>query len=384
MNAERLHALVLKLKGDLSETKLINRLQQLQGSLQQVMNQPNPNHQQAVGEALKSVYEALENSIVDDFSPAWTELLKDIGYFDYLGSQLKNNLDDVFSRTQITPTIAIEEIQKWLAELTKLQSAVDQLSKALPNLYIGAEELDPGQCELGFIIPREAVDSRLDEFTNELKEFGIIFRTFSEIATGKCENFQIRTISSSDLMIYLHAIPVIAALVAAAIERIISIYKQLLEIRKLRQELSSQEVPDKALKGLDEHANTKMAKAIETITIDIMKEHYKGPDDGRKNEVTNALRISLNKIANRIDRGYNVEVRMEPLHSYDEENNEEHADTASSDEQKYLEIISKCAPSLQFMHLDGDPILKLPEKATPSITETSSKKKINKSIEETR
>jgi hypothetical protein len=100
-----------------------------------------------------------------------------------------------------------------------------------------------------------------------------------------------------------------------------------------------------------------MEKGIEKIAVEIVSEYHKKDDKGRKNELTNSVRISLNKIANRIDKGFNLEVRVAPI---TEENTE--SDENKGDElKKSIATIQAATPNMQFMNLEGQPILRLPE-----------------------
>ncbi len=356
MNADRLHALVLMLSSDLEQTNLVELFNELSNSISNEIAQPHPNHQAALGESLNKVRAALTNSAVNEFSPAWHELLSEIGCSDIFGSPLLEQLNELFGRNQITLAIAQEQITDWTARLTALQEAFIGLHDSLEVLKIGSEKLEPGECEIGFLIPRKAVDSRLDEFANELREFDFIFGTLAEIATGKRDEFQIRTISSSDLTVILDSAPCVAALVATALERVIAVYKQLLEIRKLHADLQTQSVPDSALKGVSDHANSMMERGISKISTDLIKMSDGSIEPGRKNELKNALKISLNKLANRIDRGFNVEVRAEPpIPELGESTIRE------SDDALPFQRIAQASEQLKFMNLDGEPILNLPE-----------------------
>jgi len=196
--------------------------------------------------------------------------------------------------------------------VARFKSAIDSVISAFELLGIGADHLDPGECELGILIPRDAVDGSFAEFANELVDLSFVFGAFSELASGTRDTFAVRTVSSSDLMIFLAATPPVAACVAHAAERVVTLYKKLLEIKKLRAELAQQGVDDDDLSGVNNYANTLMSSGIDELTVEIVADFNSGQDDGRKNELTNAVRISLNKLANKIDRGFNIEVRAEP------------------------------------------------------------------------
>lgn len=354
MNAERLHAIVLDLNKEISNENTVGKLQELINALSRVANQPHQSHQQALATNLRAMYDAVTDSPSDQFSPAWRQMLAEIGGEDLFGSNLKENIEEIFSRNQITPAMALDELQQLHNRLQAFKAALDQCSASLKHFKIRDEKLAPGQCEIGVLIPRAAIDNKLINFAEELKEIEFILNTFSEVATGTRDGQTIRTISSSDLLIYLDAAAQYAVCLAVSIERVVALYKQLLEIRKLRQELQQQGVPKKAMSEIDNHANNLMEKGIEKIASDLVNEYHKKEDKGRKNELINAVKISLNKIANRIDKGFNIEVRVAPLPTSGKGKEDEEL-------RKAVGLIEAATNNMRFLKLDGKPILELPE-----------------------
>jgi hypothetical protein len=141
---------------------------------------------------------------------------------------------------------------------------------------------------------------------------------------------------------------------ASAVETICSAFRTLkipAEDRKLHSELKKKEVPEDALKGIEQYRNQAMEASIDTIIPDILDTYSKAKDE-RRNELGNGLRISLNKMANHIDRGYNFEIRVEPIKGAKKEHdpNAEHIDT-----------ISQTTKMLEFMKVEGPSVLSLPE-----------------------
>jgi len=234
MNAERLHAIVIVLNQEINKDNTPNKLQELINSLQNVVGQPQSSHQQALAQNLKAMYASVTDTQTDSFSPAWRQILREIGGEDLFGKQLKLNIENVFARNQITPAVALEELKQIHKRLQAFKNALDAAASSLRHFQIGDEKLGPGECEIGILIPRAAVSNQLLDFADELKELGFILNTFSEVATGKKDELSIRAISSSDLLVHLQAAAPYAACLAVAIERVVTVYKQLLEIRKLR------------------------------------------------------------------------------------------------------------------------------------------------------
>ncbi len=191
-------------------------------------------------------------------------------------------------------------------------------------------------------------------FGKEIKELTFIFNNFSEFFHGEKIPLKLKTLSTTDPLITFATVTAIAAGIAKATGYIIDNYKKLLEIKKLKNELKNQGLSETELKGIDDHSNDYMTKKIDEF-IEVLDKEYKIiSDSGRKKEVLNGLRISLNKIANRIDSGFNFEVRIFI-------NNEENEEAIDDENQKLLDEIKVATHSLQFLKLEGDPILSLSE-----------------------
>ena len=360
MNAERLHAIASALQADISKSGVLSNMQQLISMLSNQVSQPGqPQYQQQTSQFLLALVEGLRTAAVNQFSPTWQQALQEIGAWQLLGNTLSERVEEIFARNQITPSVAQQELQVLFNELQAVSSAFDQLLACFRVLNIGKEDLAPGECELGVLVPRAFVENRLDRFADELEELDRIFGVFAELSTGSRPSFPIKTISSTDLSIFLEVGAVVGACVATAVERIITLYKTLLEVRKLQGELVKQGVDKKNLEGLETHANGIMDAGIDKLVKELLSEFKGKVDPGRKNELSVELKYSLKKIANRIDRGFNIEVRMEePLQP--EGTGEEVPVEVKALSQSH-EKIRAASETLQFLKLEGEPILRLSE-----------------------
>ena len=356
MNAERLHVVAKAVKEDLINTNLEGSLSNLAVNLQNQISQPNaPQHQQNVSTILTSLYQSLERSATNDFPPTWRQALSELGADILLGHELRKKIEEIFSRNQITPSVAQIEITAIHTKVNNLQAAFNQILEAFSRLSVGADDIEPGRCELGILIPRQFVNNNLAAFGEEISELNKILGVFAELATGSRPDFKIRTVSSSDFTVFLDALPEIGACLAIAVERVVALYKQLLEIRKLRNELKSQGVPPQGLEGVEGYAAKIIDDGIDTLVSELMKQYYKKKDDGRKHELNTELKLRLKEIAARIDRGYNLEIRVKA----DPKVNDQEGGNQDAAEQ--IAKIQGAAKALQFMKQVGEPILSLPE-----------------------
>jgi hypothetical protein len=359
MNVERLHAITIAVLDDLKKTATESTLSSLVSALQNQINQPQqPDFQKQVSTNLQQLEDVLSSAPSNDFSPAWKQTLKELSISNILGDNLRIRIKDIFERNQITPSVAHQELNEILQEISNCQSSFTQLVSALEKLKIGAEELEAGKCEIGVLLPRIAVQNKLSEFADELKELNGIFNTFSELTTGKRPGFEIRSISSSDFNVFLDMLPITVASAAITIERIIAIYKNILDIRKHHGALKEIGLPDKSLKGVIDYASSIMKEKIEEIVAELLEKYYKQDDGGRRNELATELRFALNKIASRIDKGYSVEVRVNPVPEGEEDESKRKAASKESEHIKSIQSVSK---NLEFIKLEGESILSLPE-----------------------
>ena len=168
MNAKQLHALALAVQADLSETNSVAQLGTLRDALQSIVDEPTqPAHQEQVSSTLSQLSISLERAPSNQFTPARQQILAEIGAIDLLGQPLLYSIQEILGRNQITPSVALSEIDVLLRGVTDLKSAIDGLADSMALLDIGAEELEPGTSELGMLIPRSSV-SQLDEYATEL------------------------------------------------------------------------------------------------------------------------------------------------------------------------------------------------------------------------
>lgn len=356
MNAERLHAIALALRQELDQRRVVSNLETLATTCQQLaQNTANPSVQQNFKNARDSFSNALTGVPSDSFSPAWRQILTELGGEDLFGERLRKRVDAIISANVSTLIVAYNELNEILTVLRSFQQSLTWLTDALNGLHVGSEKLAPGEAEIGFVIPRHAVDNKLVDFSDELRQMEFILNTFSEVATGHMDDLQIKTLSSSGLMVFLTASPKFGAMIAACVAFVVNTYKNILEIRKLSYEIDRLKLPAKVAEGAREHANTLMSREIEKFAVEVISQYPIANNDGRRNELTTKLKVSLKKMANRIDKGFNFEVRIETPKALPNDPDE------AKSLKEAVETIQGASIQMQYMRLEGQPILSLPE-----------------------
>lgn len=357
MNAERLHAVARALREEVTKQGILSSFQNLVNACQQIGQNPaNASQQQNYVNARTSFYVTVTDTPSDSFSPAWRQILSEMGGQGLFGRGLKEQVERIIAENQSTLFVAYQGLNELLTKLQAFQENLTHLTDALNHFHVGSEQLAPGEAEIAFLIPRRAVHDKLGEYASELKEMEFILNTFSEVATGSTDDLRIRTVSSTDLSVFLTAAPKFGAVVALAIAYIISNYKKILEIRKLSREIDRLGLPKGVSEGAAEYANSVMSQAIDSFTAELIAQ-YPGNVPGREHELKTKLRLSLNRMANRIDSGFHFEVRIEPPSA---------KGTESEEVKKAVQTIQEATPKMQYMNLEGQKILSLPEEKTLS------------------
>jgi len=186
MNVERLHLILRATYDAVTKAGLVADIGGLTTSLQNQVNDPTTAaYQQQISSQLEKLYANLSAIETNDFPPGWKQVLTEHKLSLFVGTELLQKLVEIFSRNAITPSIALKEIQQLQVELTADLTAMTELINGFIRLEFYMDDLKPGEAEIGLLVPRESIDSKLDRFTKELTDMAKIIGVFEELTTGQ-------------------------------------------------------------------------------------------------------------------------------------------------------------------------------------------------------
>lgn len=363
MNTERLHAVARAIKNEFETMGLIANLDTLVAGLQGLANQPSDAASQQQISSARTELQRLAAAASNAWPSSDRQIAAELGLDRVLGTQLLDQIEVVLARNEITPSVAVAEITPVAEEVRNAHAQLTALVAALAFFNVGADE-PAGDAEIIFTIPREAVHEDLQELGDEFKALWRILAPFQELVTGSRSGIPVESISSSAFGLELLAVPAFAYGVARAVNEILTVYKNVLEIREARQRLKESGVPDDALASIDEHANQAISQRNESLAHELVEELPVAAtiNEGRRNELEIEIRLSLNAIANRIDKGYDIDVRA-PAPAPDQADGEEEgsAQQEELDRLSFQRKIRDLSPQLRSGHPAGASILALPE-----------------------
>src|ERR1039458_3215649 len=112
---------------------------QLRDQLQQLVASPDAaGPQQEVSRIRAELNDKLLRAPSNEFSPAWREALDELGIADLVGDGLREQIEEVFTRNEITPSAAVSELDPLVERVQQLYSALENVDNGLSFFGIGA------------------------------------------------------------------------------------------------------------------------------------------------------------------------------------------------------------------------------------------------------
>ncbi|MCL2520614.1 MAG: hypothetical protein FWE37_06405 [Spirochaetaceae bacterium] len=369
MNVEVLNTILNELKDELNKTGIVNLLNDLATNMQtlaapssQIMitHLPIPKHKQNVSQIKITLTANLRQSKVNDFPFLWKESLKHIGFEGLLGNELADKIEDIITKSQTAPAVAYEELVAIAKRVTSLVTAITQLTAINKILHIGTQKLQSGQSELEALVPRTAINDNMEEFLSETKKLKMFVDVFNELVTGTRGGVKLKTIASSDYSLTVAISPKVGLCMLKAVSLTIVAYKHVLDIRKHYMGLKyGLGVPLNEVENLEKYANEKMEESLVQGITQLAEENISSvikPE--RKTELLVLIHGAIRELANRIDRGYCVDVRFSDGRIDD--------DMTIEEEKKVREQIKELSKHLEFKNVSGGRILSLQEVNAPA------------------
>lgn len=311
MNAERLCAALRYIRDEYEKLGVIAAHQRLVAQLGASIGTPGEATQLAFRQEVENFTKALDAAESNRAYPTLRMILDEIEASQYLGVGLKSNVRKVLRDNNLTPHQALSELKKLLANVQKFHANVLATLDGMESFTIQADELEPGAGEIGFSFPRLRFDNTCRGFGEELKKIDVALKPFAELTDANELNVKLRKISSSDWQLFIDAAPSTILCVVITIERIVALYKSNLEIKKLKKELENKSLPAEIIKQIEKYLDDRIEPEIRKIAEETVETHYRKADDGRKNELNNALTFSLKYFADKLDTGVTVEFRAQ-------------------------------------------------------------------------
>jgi hypothetical protein len=357
MNTGYLHEVASDLKQELQKTQQTQLLEQLAAQLHAQITYPQqPQHKSHIESTRSQLTAALQRAPSNSKTPTWHHAVSSLGFSDLIGNVLADRIEHLFARGFGTPSQLQGEIAQIAEAVKTRQDHLQRLLGAMAGLGLGDSELSGASAIFTIIVPRGEIRSDALELSRDLRHAQDLVRTATEYLTGQRTSVVVVQIASSDFQFDFEVIPKVAAFLAKAIDRILSWYKTIHELRKSRAALAEKAVPKEMLQSLDDHIDDRTKGGVKEAVRELLDGFEAAVDTGRRNELNVELELRLNWTAKRIDRGYKFDVRVLPKAAEAADN-----DTTASAQKQYIEDVIEFSGKLRFERPTGELMLQLPE-----------------------
>lgn len=303
MNTGRFRSTLEIIINEFQDLQILDLLNHLHVSFKNAIRQPDTETTLVFKDSFSKLSNALNKAPSNAVSPIRRMILDEINATPNIGMGLLNRITKIISADKVTPVSAEPLIQKTLAEVRAFHENVVNIINSFSKLKIDHDELKEGDFEIATSLPQGLADSNLERLEQEVHELDRCLKTFNEIASGDTKSINVKILSSSDWQFFLGCLPEVAACFALAIERIVALYKNHLEIRKLKLELAEKKAPEKVMEPLKEYLQEFVQEELRKIAEGLVNEFYKGADTGRRNELNNAAVNAVKYLTDRMDHG---------------------------------------------------------------------------------
>lgn len=311
MHLGRFHAVVHELSNFYQLAILGQKLEACASNLDSYAQSRTQSHIEAFRSGIESFRTAATS--MPDFlqQPHSVSVIEQLGLTALVGESLYLAVIGVVNGPHSYDHVTIAaELRKLTSSLNSRMASVIAMDKSLGELDVEYEQVNDDESELGLLIPRELVESTLPQLSKELEKFSGLFRAINELTGANTYDPKIRTVSTSWWQFFIELDAIQIAAWTAAIERILTMFKTNLEIKKLQQEVAKHQFSADLQAQLEAQIEQRFTDGLQKIASDLRAEFGTGNDEARLNEVETQLRLGLRHLAHRLNQGTQVEINI--------------------------------------------------------------------------
>jgi hypothetical protein len=318
-------------------------LESISEALNNLVSSPaQPTYQSALAAALAS-FAVAASKLSESISPSRYSTIKDMGGEEFFDPLIADKVKASVQTNAMTPSVAKDFVQDLASSRSTFLATVRGARQNLEKLGIRESETKTDSADIAFLIPRDIFDNQLGELAKELTFISRLMQDFSEGLTGQAEQAKLEQLSSSVPTVTLLAGVAVIGAVAKVVNKFLEAWEKIERIRKLRAELTEMGLKGAAVEELTEQITTTVDETVEEST-EIVLANYKG-DDGRKQELGNAIRQDTRRLFGQIERGLSIELRVG-------------SDTdKDGDNKEALQSIANLGKTMEFPTIAKEPIL---------------------------
>jgi hypothetical protein len=371
MDAERLSLVVRAAKAEIEGAQLVERLDNLLNSMNQRIHRPSEQSQHQLSDELRQLDAALNDSNFAQLPRTSRSTLEEVGAYDLLGHRLRENICSIIQKHTFTLADARQEIQHIKDRIVRYQHAFTKVTEGFDILGIKETKPEPGEAELGILMPRRAFHNELKRFADEVQVIDRAIRFFNELITGSHEAPQIKQLSTTDPVVGVSASIPVAVGVLGVVDSILGIIKSTDKVRAIKTEAVTADVSKNIITMLEGEAKKKIEVGLIDIETRLFQQY---PVQGnRAQELKTEGKKVLRDLAARVDNGYQIDGEAGEIDAGQGQDGQ----TPDPERQAKIEgarRVNELARRIRNAELPKEPVLRLPGPEGEDASEPAEKK----------
>lgn len=305
----------------------------------------------------QNVRDFFSESKVNSYVPSNIEIVRFIGADNYFGNTAFELITDILNKYPYDIKKTYQDLQEYLGLRKKYVDTVKQTRLNLEALNFEAYYPTDDNYQIGLLMSENYTKSKITNITKELNKWDKVLKTFKELVGESPDDTEINYVSNGSIEFFINNSPAIAAALAYSIDKIIKVYKNIVEIRQTRDKLKELGLPQSEQKVIEKQEKEHLTKELDKISSELIKEFAsKKIEGGRLNEIKVAVKGHVVYMAKCIDNGITIEINPpeidEPEILSEDETDENKADKKKikvdyDKKVKQIEVIQKAMDTVK-------------------------------------
>lgn len=320
-----------------------------------VQNPQDPNAQTAFSQTSQALAQ-VSSKVAASFTEAQAKSITEIGAAPYFLEDIGALISRLAAENQLTPAVMRDRLTELRDARNDYLDRLSKLQKILDSFGIIAPRPEPGEAQIGLVIPRALFSNELGDLGKELRTLSTIIRIVCQAYAHETPIVNISRISTSDPDFLLNMSREAVSALGQAVDWVLTTLLVVLQIRKVRSDLKK--IPaytdDEIAKLCDDKIKETVAAAVEKKVEELMGPQEKAA--GAHHQERGELKWALESIFARVEKGMTIEVRFLPPPI---------SDDTPQKEKETAQTLTQLSATLRFPPAEQSPVLELPPAQPP-------------------
>lgn len=291
----------------------------INSQLQTLVSNINANQSAEIISNEKSIKALFENSRVNNYVPSNLEILHAIGADEYFGNNAFTKVSSILNSNAYNIPKTVKDLQDYIAKREKYVTVLKSTRENLQFLNFESYFPEGDNYQIGLLLPDGYTHNKIATVTKELNKWDKVIKTFKELVGEPAEDTEINFVSNGTLEFFINNSPAIGMALAFAVERIVKVYKNIVEIRQTRDKLKALGLPSSEQKTIEKQEKEHLSKELDKVSSELVKEFASNKiETGRLNELKIAIKGHVVYMAKCIDNGIIIEINPPEIEEPDE------------------------------------------------------------------